>query len=82
MAKDSQGGFAEKLEGKKFDQMPALRKDLSARAIMKTLVKPETIYHLTNSSLLAALDQSIGLETMKSKVDYPTLNHTILKEDV
>ena len=48
---------------------------------MKTLIKTETLFHLTNSSLQATIDQSIGLEMIKCKLDYP-LNHTNLKDDV
>ena len=82
MTKDSQGGAAtEKLGFKNCDQITASPNELSARAIMKALVKTETLYHLTNSSLQAALDQSIGLETIKCKVDYPE-NHTSYKENV
>lgn len=61
MTRHSQVGITEKLGFKKCDLMPASGNELSARGIMKTLVKTETLFHLTNSSLQAALDQSIGL---------------------
>ena len=81
MTRDSQVGVTEKLGNKKFNQMCASLNESTARGIMKTLVKTETLFHLTNSSLQATIDQSIGLEMIRCKLDYP-LDHTILKDNV
>ena len=81
ITRDSQVGVTENAGNKKCNQMCALLNESSAREIMKTPVKTETLFHLTNSSLQASIGQSIGLEMIRCKVVYP-LNHTISEADV